>query len=194
MEDRLQTDKEEMIMFTRKIKKAKENSKKKNSGKPKNSDQEQPIGCFEREQRQNQSRNSNGEQFSGCFKCGKLDHIVKHCPQRKKEQEAEPPTKQGRKQAKNCSGRLFSKAILAAWGDSTEEEKETEEEDVAIALMARSDSESDDESFDGLDQLKNKVSGLRKTNLTQLFFTLMDEFESVCTENSMLQDVCSDLK
>ena len=86
MKDLLQDDEEEMIMFTRKFKKAKENSKKKNSGKPKNSDQEQPTGCFEYEQGQNQSRSSNGEQFPGCFKCGKLDHIVKHCPQRKKEQ------------------------------------------------------------------------------------------------------------
>jgi len=194
MKDLLQNDEDEMAIKFKKFKKAKENSKKKNFGKPINDDQEQSTGCLQREQKQNQSRNSNREQLSGCFKCGKPDHIVKHCLQRKKKQEAESPKKQGRKQAENCSGRLFSKAILAAWEDSTEEEEETEEEDVAIALMARSDSESDGESFDGLDQLKKKVSGLSKTNLTQLFFTFMDEFESVCTENSMLKDVCSDLR
>ena len=90
MKDLLQDDEDEMAI---KFKKVKENSKKKNSDKPKNSDQEQQTGCFECEQKQNQSRSSNGEQFSGCFKCGKLDHIVKHCPQRKKEQEAESPKK-----------------------------------------------------------------------------------------------------
>jgi len=137
IENYIQADKEEMIMFTQKFKKAKENSKKKNSGKPKNSDQEQPTRCFEYELKQNQSRNSNREQFSGCFKCGKLDHIVKYCPQRKKEQEVESPKKQGRKQAGNRSGRLFCKAILATWGNSTEEEEETEEEEAAIALMAK---------------------------------------------------------
>jgi len=61
-EDSLDFDVEEMAMITRKFKKffkkAKENSKKKNFSKLKNSDQ---------------------EQFSGCFKNGKLDHIVKKC-------------------------------------------------------------------------------------------------------------------
>ena len=84
--------------------------------------------------------------------------------------------------------------MLAAWGDSTEEEDETEEEEAVVALMARSDSESDEEPLGSLALLKKKVSGLSKTNLTKLLFTLMDDYESVNTENSMLKDVCSDLK
>ena len=44
--------------------------------------------------------------------------------------------------------------MRAVWGDSTEEDDGTEEEDIAVALMARRDSESDDESLDSLDQLK----------------------------------------
>jgi len=40
MEDLLQDDEDEMAIKFKKFKKAKENSKKKNSGKPKNSDQE----------------------------------------------------------------------------------------------------------------------------------------------------------
>jgi len=55
-------------------KKAKENLKKKNFSKFKNSDR---------------------EQFSGCFKCGKLDHIVKNCPLLKEAQEAEQSKKHG---------------------------------------------------------------------------------------------------
>jgi len=71
-EDSSDLDIEEMAMITQKFKKffkkAKENSKKKNFSKLKNSDR---------------------KQFSGCFKCGKLDHIVKNCPLLKEEQEAE---------------------------------------------------------------------------------------------------------
>jgi len=71
-EDSSDLDEEEMAMITRKFKKffkkTKENSKKKNFSKP---------------------RNTNPEQFSGCFKCGKHDHIVKNCPLLKEEQETE---------------------------------------------------------------------------------------------------------
>jgi len=84
--------------------------------------------------------------------------------------------------------------MLAVWEDSIEEEDETEEEEAVVALMAKSDSESHEEPLDILALLKEKVSGLSKTNLTKLFFTIMDEYESVNTENSMLKDVCSDLK
>ena len=44
-----------------------------------------------------------------------MDHIVKNCPQPKEEHEAKPPTKQGRKQVGNSSGRRFTRAMLAAW-------------------------------------------------------------------------------
>ena len=81
----------------------------------------------------------------------------------KEEQEPEHPKKQGRKQVGNSSGRRFSKAMLAAWGDLAEEEEETKEEEAAIALMARSD--SDDEPLDSLAQLKDKVCGLSKAKL-----------------------------
>jgi len=61
-----------MVVITRKFKKfykkAKENSKKKNISKP---------------------RGNECEQFTGCFKCGKCNHIVKNCPLLKEEQETE---------------------------------------------------------------------------------------------------------
>jgi len=92
----------------------------------------------------------------------------------KEEQEAEQSRKQGRKKAGNSSFRCFSRAMLAAWGDSTEEDEGAEEEDAAVALMARSDSNSDDEPLDSLVQLKDKVRGLNKAKLKELLFTLMD--------------------
>jgi len=71
-EDSSDFDDEDMAMITRKFKKffkkAKESTRKKNFSKFKNIDR---------------------EQFSGCFKCGKLDHIVKNCTLLKEEQETE---------------------------------------------------------------------------------------------------------
>ena len=79
-EDSSDFDDEGMAMITCKFKKffkkTKENVRRKNFSKLKNTDR---------------------EQFSGCFKCGKLDHIVKNCPPLEEEQEPEQPRKQGRK-------------------------------------------------------------------------------------------------
>jgi len=124
----------------------------------------------------------------------------------KEEQEQKQFQKQGDKQAGNRSAnrianrsansfaRCLSRALITAWGDSTEDDEETEEEEAVIALMARSNSYSDEEPLDSLALLKEKVSGLSKTNLTKLLFTLMDEYELVNTVNSVVKDVCSDLK
>jgi len=90
-------DDEDMARITRKFKKffkkTKENARRKNFNKLKNTDR---------------------EQFSGCFKCGKLNHIVKSYPLLKDEQDQEHPRKQGGKQAGNSSRRRFSKAMLIA--------------------------------------------------------------------------------
>ena len=85
---------------------------------------------------------------------------MKNCPLLKEEQEPEQFRKQGREQGGNSSAKRFSRAMLVAWGDSTDDEEGTEEEDATIALMARSDSDSDDEPLDNLAQLKDKVRGL----------------------------------
>jgi len=90
---------------------------------------------------------------------------VKNCPLLKEEQEAEQSTKQGRECAGNSSIRRFSRAMLAAWGDSIKEDEGIEEEDTTVALMATSNSDLDDEPLDNLVQLKDKVRGLNKANL-----------------------------
>ena len=84
--------------------------------------------------------------------------------------------------------------MLAALGDLTEEDEGTEEEDAAVALMARSDYDSDDEPLDSLAQLKDKVCGLNKVKLKELLFTLIDECDAINSENYMLKDACSELK
>jgi len=60
--------------------------------------------------------------------------------------------------------------------------------------MARSDSDSYDEPFDSLAQLKDKVRGLNKAKLEKLLFPLMDECDAINSENCMLKDACSKLK
>ena len=71
-EDSLDFDDEVMAMITSKVKKffkkTKENAGRKNFSKLTNTDR---------------------EQFSGCFKCGKLDHIVKNYPLLKDKQDQE---------------------------------------------------------------------------------------------------------
>jgi len=64
--------------------------------------------------------------------------------------------------------------MLAAWGDSSEDEEGSNAEETDVALMARSDIDSDDESTNSLTQLKNKVSGLNKSTLEELVYTVMD--------------------
>jgi len=47
--------------------------------------------------------------------------------------------------------------MLVAWCDTIEDDEASDEEEVAIAFMARSESDSDDESLESLAQLKEKV-------------------------------------
>ena len=84
--------------------------------------------------------------------------------------------------------------MLAAWGDTSEDDEAFNEKEAARALMAKSESDLDDEPLESLPQLKEKVRGLHKAQLKELLFTLMDEYDSVNTENCMLKDVCSNLK
>jgi len=60
--------------------------------------------------------------------------------------------------------------------------------------MARTELDSDNESIESLDQLKNKVCGLNKTKLKEFLFTLMDECDALYSENCQLKDACAELK
>jgi len=59
--------------------------------------------------------------------------------------------------------------MLAAWGDTTEDDEASEEEDAIVALMDRNELNSDDELLDNLAQLKEKVCGLNKANLRNCY-------------------------
>ena len=82
------------------------------------------------------------------------------------------------------------KAILAAWGDTIEEDDASEEEEAAVLLMVKSESDLDIEPIESL----SKVRGLNKAKLEELLFTLMDECDAINFENCMLKNACSKLK
>ena len=54
--------------------------------------------------------------------------------------------------------------------------------------------DSDDEPLDNLAQLKDKVHSLNKAKLEELLFSLMDECDSINSENCILKEACSELK
>jgi len=60
---------------------------------------------------------------------------------------------------------------MAALGETSEEEDGPQEEEAAVALMARSESESDFEPVESLSQLKDKVYGLSKAKVEKLLLT-----------------------
>jgi len=60
---------------------------------------------------------------------------------------------------------------VAAWGDTMEEDETSREEEAIVALMARSESDSDKEPMDSLSQLREKVRGLNKAKLEKFLFT-----------------------
>ena len=63
---------------------------------------------------------------------------MKNYPLLKEEQEHEQFRKQGREQGGNSPAKRFSKAMLAAWGDSIEDEEGTEEEDACLLYTSPS--------------------------------------------------------
>ena len=84
--------------------------------------------------------------------------------------------------------------MLAAWGETTEDDEVSEDEEATVVLMAMSESDLDDEPVDSQSQLKGKVRGHSKAKITELLFTLMDECDPINVENCMSKDVCSELK
>jgi len=60
--------------------------------------------------------------------------------------------------------------------------------------MARSETNSDEESSESLDRLKNKVCGLNKEKLKEFLFTVMDECDVLYSKNCELKDACAELK
>ena len=105
--------------FKKFIKKAKENFKKGSTNKTRSSDRDQP---------------------SGCFCCGKHDHVVKNCPKQKEEPGSEQFRNHRKKPQLRGSAKQFTKAMVAAWGETSEEEDSSQDEAIR---KSKADLESD---------------------------------------------------
>jgi len=70
-------------------------------------------------------RNCDHDQFSGCFKCGKPYHIVKKCSIQKEEQGLGQFQNHGKRPQQSSSSKCFSKAMMGAWGETSEEEEDS---------------------------------------------------------------------
>jgi len=60
--------------------------------------------------------------------------------------------------------------------------------------MARNETDSDKESIESLNRLKNKVCGLNKAKLKEFLFNLTDECDALHSKNYELKDACAELK
>ena len=83
---------------------------------------------------------------------------------------------------------------MAAWGDTSEKDESSKEQEAIAAPMAKSELDSDFESFKSLSQVKDKVRGLSKAKIEELLLTLMDECDAINAKNYMVKDVCTELK
>ena len=133
-------------MFKKFVKNAKENFKKGSPSKTRSSDCDKP---------------------SGCFRCGKHDHVLKNCPMQKEEQGLEQFRNRRKKPQLSGSAK---RAMVAAWGETSEEEDSSQDEAEALVLMARSESEADSESDETMSQFKEKISGFNKRKILKFYF------------------------
>ncbi|XP_070013538.1 uncharacterized protein [Nicotiana sylvestris] len=112
----------------------------------------------------NKSRAPKKQTNEGYYKCGKTDHMIKNCPQWEIEWKKERAERRNRKkeQVQPKRNKVSTKAMVAAWGETSDEDSEDEAEEEQ-ALMAIG--ESDDEQENHVLELDNSVLELRSENL-----------------------------
>ena len=62
------------------------------------------------------SKNIDRDQFAGCFKCGKMDRIIKNYPQLKEEQESDHPRGSSESKEEIAPGRDLQESCLLLGG------------------------------------------------------------------------------
>ncbi|XP_070009739.1 uncharacterized protein [Nicotiana sylvestris] len=129
----------------------------------------------------------------GCYKCGKTDHMIKNCPQWEIEWQKERGERRNRKkeQVQPKRNKGSTKAMVAAWGETSDEDSEDEAEKEK-SLMAIG--ESDDEQEVSIPHLKNKIKFLSKEKLAELLLDFIDESEIINNKKEVLSRECVILK
>jgi len=119
---------------------------------------------------------------------------MKNCPLLKEERGSEQVQTRGKKTQLTNAEKRFTKAMMAAWRDTSEEEEDSQDGEEAVALTAQRESDSDSDLIESLSQLKEEVRNLSKRKLEKLVFTLMEECEIVNSKNCTLKNTCSGLE
>ncbi|XP_070036121.1 uncharacterized protein [Nicotiana tomentosiformis] len=127
----------------------------------------------------------------GCHKCGKPDHHIKNYPLWEIEWKKEKAERRNRKneqvQPKKSNNKGSTKAMVAAWGESSNESSDGDDEDER-ALMAIG--ESDEETEVSVFHLKDKIKFLSKERLFELLLELIDESEDINNKKEQLSKEC----
>ncbi|XP_070035725.1 intracellular protein transport protein USO1-like [Nicotiana tomentosiformis] len=126
-------------------------------------------------------------------KCGKNDHHIKNCPQWEIEWKKERSERRNKKkeQVHPKKNKGSTKAMVAAWGESSDEDSDDEDEDEQ-ALMAIG--ESDEESEVSIIHVNDKIKFLSKERLSELLLDFIDESEDINNEKKQLSKECVILK
>ncbi|XP_070025763.1 uncharacterized protein [Nicotiana sylvestris] len=139
--------------------------------------------------RYNKPRVPEKQTNEGCYKCRKTDHHIKNCPQWEIEWKKERAKRRNRKkeQVQPKKNKGSTKAMVAAWGESSDEDSEGKDGDEQ-ALMAIG--EFDEESEVSIIHLKDKIKLLSKERLSELLLDFIDEYEDLNNEKEQLSKEC----
>ncbi|XP_070035429.1 uncharacterized protein [Nicotiana tomentosiformis] len=131
----------------------------------------------------------------GCYRYGKTDHHIKNCPQWEIEWKKERSERRHRKKEQVHPKKNSTKAMVAAWGESSDEESDDEDGDEQeFMAIGESDGESHEESEVSIIHLKDKIKFLSKEKLSELLLDFIDEFEVINKEKEQLSKDCVILK
>ncbi|XP_070007988.1 uncharacterized protein [Nicotiana sylvestris] len=129
----------------------------------------------------------------GCYKCGKTDHMIKNFPQWEIEWKKERAERRNRKkeQVQPKRNKGSTKAIVATWGETSDEDSEDEAGDEQALMTIK---ESDDEQEVSVFHLKDKIKFLSKERLSELLIDFIYESEIINNEKEDLSRECVILK
>jgi hypothetical protein len=115
--------------------------------------------------------NSNKSKPMNCFECGDADHLVKDCPQKKKQQY--PRRDRDKKK----------RAMVASWSDSdSSDESDSEEEQANLCLMAEQES-----SDKHIEVMVNNLISSPKHVLSEMLKNMFKNEESYLNEIKTLK-------
>ncbi|XP_070020196.1 uncharacterized protein [Nicotiana sylvestris] len=149
--------------------------------------------CSSRGATYNKPRVPKNQTNEGYYKCGKTDHIIKNYPQWEIEWKKERAKRKNKKkeQVHPKKNKGSTKAMVASWGESSNEDSEDKYGDEQALLVI---GESDDEQEVSVIHLKDKIKFLSKERLFELLLDFIDESEVINNEKGQLSKECVILK